>query len=219
MKKIVYRSGYISQEFVQEIRDYYENINDSLMASSGPYDSSKAKLGWMGCWDRQLHHELPDAPVHQLVSMLKKDFGDFEIYESSIRYLSAPVLPHSDIRDVEWLRKYRKDGYREGFIFLIPLWWEKGYQPATAFLNSPACLDEPLYQDMLDVLPNYSDLPENNFEQKNFSVRSIIKWEKPGDLIGWENFQWHASCQFGKANYTRNRWVKEFVSVETMIKM
>ena len=151
--------------------------------------------------------------------MLKRDFGEFEIYSSSIRYLSAPFLPHSDIRDVEWLRDLKKQGLREGFIFLIPLWWEPDYQPGTAFLNNPVNLNEPLYADMLDIFPNYSDTPQNAYEQKNFSVKQIIRWENPGDLIAWENFQWHASCHFGKANYQKDKWVKEFVSIETAIKM
>ena len=216
MKKICHRPGYITPESAQEIRAFYEKINDSLAASRGPYESPQNKLGWQGCWDRQLHFEMPDSPIHDLVARLKSDFGDFDIYSSSIRYLSSPFLPHSDIRDVAWLRELKRSGMKEGLIFLLPLWWEDGAQPGTAFFNSPVQLDEPLYADMLDVLPNYADGNEHVY--KHFSVRKIIKWESPGDLIAWENFQWHCSCDFGQPNYRRDGWVKEFVSIETSAK-
>ena len=216
MKKIIYKNNYISLDFVNEIREYFNKINDSLFVSNGPYPHKKTKLGWQGCWDRNLHYEKLDSPIHQIVSKLKKDFGDFEIADSSIRYLSAPFLPHSDIRSVDWLSKRRNEGYNEGFIYIIPLWWKDGYTPGTGFFNSPANLDEPLYSDMLDVLPNFST--EYEEEGKNFSVREIVKWKSPGDLVAWENFQWHCSCSYGDITYNKETWVKEFISIETWVK-
>jgi hypothetical protein len=214
-KKIIHKKNYISSEFVNQIRSYYERINDSLLASRGPWTFERAKLGYQGCWDRQLHYEKSDSPIHQIVSKLKEDFGDFFIHESSIRYLSAPFLPHSDIRNNNWLKELQSNGCRPGFTFLIPLWWKKGYTPGTAFFNSPANLDEPLYSDMLDILPNYSESSKE--EARNFSVREIVKWESPGDLIAWENFQWHCSCHHGHIEYNKQTWAKEFVSIETWI--
>ena len=214
-KQIIHKKNYISLDLVNDIRVYFENINDSLLASKGPSDQPKSKLGWQGCWDRQLHYEKTDSPIHQIISQLKKDFGNFSICDSSIRYLSAPFLPHSDIRSIKMLQEVRSTGYKEGHIFIIPLWWKDGYTPGTAFFNSPAHLDEPLYSDMLDTLPNYAD--DYEFESRNLSVREIIKWETPGDLIAWENFQWHASCQFGNIEYTRDTWAKEFISIETWL--
>ena len=215
-KEIFYKPSYITPGLAQEIRDYYEKINDSLLASNGPRDIALTQLGWYGCWDRQLHYEMDDSPIHPVVAMLKRDFGEFEIYSSSIRYLSAPFPPHSDIRDTEWLRELRRTGMKEGFVFLIPLWWDTTAEPGTAFFNSPANLDEPLYADMLDVLPEYA--PGHEHIQKQFSVREVLKWNAPGDLIAWKNFQWHCSCDFGKPNYRRDGWIKEFVSIETAIK-
>jgi hypothetical protein len=212
-KKIIYKENYISTDLVDQVRVYYEAINDSLLASRGPFPTEKSTLGWQGCWDRNLHYEKLDSPIHQIVYKLKEDFGDFFIHESSIRYLSAPFLPHLDIRNSDWLRKLRDSDRRPGFTFLIPLWWKKGYTPGTAFFNSPPNIDEPLYSDMLDILPNYSEQFEK--ESTQFSVREVVKWQSPGDLIVWENFQWHCSCHYGNIEYNKQNWAKEFISIET----
>ena len=219
MKQLVYKKNYISLDLVNEIRDYFNSINDSLSASKGPFVTPKHKLGWQGCWDRQLHFEKENNPIHLVIKKLKDDFGNFEAIENScsIRYMSAPFLPHSDISSTDLLRTMRDNGYREGFIFLIPLWWREGYNPATVFFNSPANLNEPLYSDMLDILPNYSE--EFKEESKNFSIRKIINWDSPGDLIAWENFQWHSSGQIGKVEYDKTTWVKEFISIDTRFKV
>ena len=156
-KKILHKKNYISTDLVEQIRSYYDQINDSLLASVGPYPWEKAKSGYQGAWDRNLHYEKTDSPIHQIVSNLKEEFDDFFIYNSSIRYLSSPFLPHTDIRGHSWLKKFQSDGYRPGFSFIIPLWWKKGHTPGTAFFNSPPNLDEPLYSDMLDILPNYAE--------------------------------------------------------------
>ena len=73
MKKIIYKNNYISLDFVNEIREYFNKINDSLFASKGPYLNQKTKLGWQGCWDRNLHYEKSDSPIHRVVSKLKED--------------------------------------------------------------------------------------------------------------------------------------------------
>jgi len=212
-KCIAYKPKYITQSDVEKIRNYFNEINDSLLDSRGPYPNERNKLGWQGCWDRQLHYEKLDNPVHDVIDKLKKDFGDFQINDSSIRYLSAPFLPHSDVKSVKWINDQKKSGRREGFIFLIPLWWEENYFPGTAFFNSPPDLSEPLYNEKIDVLPEFSDKFQE--DMRNFSVKKIIKWESPGDLIAWENFQYHSSCQFGNFVYDKNKWVKEFISIET----
>jgi hypothetical protein len=213
LKKIIYKENYISTDLVDQIRAYYETINDSLLASKGPFPTEKSKLGWQGCWDRNLHYEKLDSPIHQIVYKLKEDFGNFFIHESSIRYLSAPFLPHLDIRNSDWLKKLRDSDRRPSFTFLIPLWWKKGYTPGTAFFNSPPNIDEPLYSDMLDMFPNYSEQFEK--ESTQFSVREVVKWQSPGDLIAWENFQWHCSCHHGNIEYNKQTWAKEFISIET----
>jgi hypothetical protein len=211
-KKILHKKNYISLEFVNQIRSYYERINDSLLASRGPSPKPQSKFGYQGGWDRQLHYEKTDSPIHQVIAKLKEDFGDFSIYESSIRYLSLPGMPHTDVENSAWLKDYQTRGYRNGFTFLIPLWWNNSHTPATGFLNSPPNLDEPLYSDMLNILPTYAETHKE--EARNFSVREIVKWESPGDLIAWENFQWHCSCHYGDVEYNTRTWVKEFILIK-----
>jgi hypothetical protein len=212
-KKIIHKKNYISIDQVDQIRLYYDKINDSLLASKGPYINERAKLGYSGCWDRNLHLEKLDGPIHKIIDKLKQDFGNFFIHQSSIRYLSAPLMPHSDIQSIEWLKKLRDDGWQPGYTFLVPLWWKKGYTPGTAFFNSPANITEPLYSDMLDILPNYSEQCKK--DSMNFSVREVVKWESPGDLVAWENHQWHCSCHYGHIEYNKQTWAKEFISIET----
>ena len=217
MKNIVYKQNYISLDQVSAIREYFNKINDSLYASAGPFASVKSKLGWQGCWDRQLHFEKADNPIHEIITKLKQDFGEFD-YDSnrcSIRYLSAPFLPHSDIASIKSFKEFRKTGYKEGYIFIIPLWWEKNYRPVTGFFNNPAKLEEPHYSDVLDIFPEYLETYQE--ESKNLSVREIIEWQSPGDLIAWENYQWHGSGQIGNFSYNKESWVKEFISIETKI--
>jgi len=209
-KQIIYTENYITIDQVDHIKKYYEDIGDSLLASRGPYKHSKHKIGWSGCWDRQLHYENTDCPMFNIIDKLQKDFGNFEIYSSSIRYLSSPFLPHSDIETLDWVSKNRHR--TEGFTFLIPLSWKKDYRPGTAFFNSPAKFNEPHYSDFPDILPKYSD----NFidETKNFSVRKIFEWKSPGDLIAWENYQFHCSCDFSNTVYDFDSWTKEFISIK-----
>lgn len=214
-KQIIYKHQYISRSEVDDIRKFIELIGDSLDESIGPRATKKSKLGTEGCWDRQLHLEFKKSPVNKLIQQLRQDFGDFEIYESSVRYLAFPFLPHSDVRSAEWVKEYKLKGYKPGFVFLIPLWWENNYQPGTAFFNSPIEITEELYCDHLDSLPNYSDHYKN--EMKNYSIRKIVNWQSPGDLIAWENFQFHCSCQFSNTEYSLDRWVKEFISIETWV--
>jgi hypothetical protein len=196
------------------IRDYYDTINDNIYDSKGPYDSQINALGWQGCWDRDLHWERNDAPVHEIVHRLQSDFGKFEIYASSIRYLVGPFLPHSDIVSKDWLADF-KTKYREGYIFLIPLSWRQEYAPGTVILSSPPRLDEPLYDEIQHLLPHFSE----SFQEhtKEFSVKKTIQWQSPGDLIAWKNFQWHASCDFSNTAYQRDIWQKEFLNFKTAI--
>jgi hypothetical protein len=212
-KQIVHIKNYISNESVQNIRNFFNNINDSLSESQGPRVNKKNKLGFNGCWDRQLHYEIKDNPIHELVDKLKKDFGNFEIYASSIRYLAGPFLPHTDIESVEKIKQIKDAGLKPGFIFLIPLWWNESHTPGTAFFDCPPEIDKPLYCEMLDILPNFSD--EYVEESRNFSVKKIVMWENPGDLVAWENWQWHSSCHSRKPEYALDAWTKEFLNFKT----
>lgn len=214
-KKIIYRPNYISQDEVDAIRTYYDRINDSMKNSRGPQVNIKSKLGWQGCWDRQLHWERHDNPMHDIAQRLRKDFGDFEITESSVRYLSAPFLPHSDVKSLAWIENQKNQRKKEGMIILIALWWDQSYTPGTVIYSSPPNLDEQLYSERLDILPHFAD--EHREEMRNFSIKEIIKWNSPGDLVAWENFQFHSSCQFGDVVYDREKWMKEFISIETCI--
>jgi len=212
-KKLFYKNQYISSDKVDTIKKYFNEIGDSPYDSRGPYDTKKNSLGWQGCWDRNLHLEKQDNPVHDVIKKLKKDFGDFTIFECSIRYLCAPFLPHSDIRNSDWLKEMKQQNKKEGWVFLIPLWWKENYNPGTAFFNCPNRLTDPLYEDFADILPKYA--LEHQIETRNFGVREIIQWKSPGDLIAWENFQFHSSCGMYGGKYDRKKWIKEFISIET----
>lgn len=213
MLKIEYRNQYLSLDTVTEIKKYFDIIGDNPFDSNGPRDFTPSKLGWQGCWDRNLHLERRDNPLHDVIEKLQRDFGDFVVCEGSIRYLCGPFLPHSDIRSTDWLRSAKLNRFRANYIFLIPLWWKPGYRPATAFYNNPARLDEPLYCEMPDILPAVSD--DHQDWTKNFSVRQIVPWQMPGDLIAWENFQWHGSAGQDAPAYDKQIWIKEFLSIET----
>jgi hypothetical protein len=216
-KKVCYKEQYISDFELSEIRDFYHvKINDSIYHSNGPYTQKNHKLGWQGCWDRSLHLEILDNPIHNLIAKLKDDFDDFIIDSCSVRYLSSPFLPHTDVVNLDWIQNIKQQNCKEGWIFLIPLSFVDGYRPGTAFLTNPPDLSEPLYCEMLDILPNYSE--QHQQEMKNFSVRQVIEWKSPGDLIAWENFQWHCSCQFDSTEYHPEKWVKEFISIKTYSK-
>lgn len=213
IKKLCYQNQYITAAQVDIIKKYFDDIGDSPYDSRGPQNHDKHFLGWQGCWDRNLHLEKPDNPVHDIVKKLKSDFGNFTIFECSIRYLCAPFLPHSDIRNPDWFRNMKHQGKKEGWVFLIPLWWEQNYAPGTAFFNCPSLLSDPLYEDHADILPRYA--PEYQIEMRNYSVREIFPWKCTGDLIAWENFQFHSSCGHYHGQYDRKKWIKEFISIET----
>lgn len=217
-KQLIYKENFISSDQVNEIRTYFDKINDSLKASSGPFDTPDHYLGWSGTWSRQLHFELPDNPIHLIVDKLKQEFGDFECQpgKCSIEYLSSPFLPHTDIHSDEFLQELRARGNPKVYIFLIPLWWKTGHTPVTGFFNSPPDLNEPLYSDMADIFPKYA--PTKFDPSVNFSVRQIFPWKSPGDLIMWEGFQWHSSGALGNIEYARDNWSKEFITLEVIAK-
>jgi hypothetical protein len=217
-KQLIYKENFISLELVDEIRTYFDEINDSLLDSSGPFDHSKHYLGWAGTWSRQLHFELPHNPIHLVVDKLKQEFGNFECQtdKCSIEYLSSPFLPHTDIHNLDYIQKLRANGNPKVYIFIIPLWWKPGHTPVTGFFNSPPNFDEPLYSDMSDIFPKYA--PNKFDESLNFSVRQAFPWKSPGDLIAWESFQWHSSGAMGDIEYSRSDWSKEFITMEVHIK-
>jgi len=211
MKKIEYKENFISRELVAEIKNFYDVIvNDDM--SNSPRADAKLKNGLIGCWDRPLKLDLDGNPLTAVVDRLREEYGDFEIYESSIRYLAAPFGPHTDIRNHDWLVEQRKT-HTPGFTFLIPLWWEENYRAGTAWFDSPAKEDQLLYGERLDLLPEHTESFKNL--EKNFSVREIFEWQTPGDLIVWESFQWHCSLSPKGHVYNSTKWCKEFVSIET----
>lgn len=217
-KQIIYKENFISLDLVDQIRTYFDKINDSLAASRGPFDQPDHYLGWAGTWSRQLHFELPDNPIHLVVDKLKQEFGDFEcrLARCSIEYLSSPFSPHTDIYDVEFLKELRARGKPTVYIFLIPLWWKPGHTPVTGFFNNPPDLDEPLYSEVSDIFPKC--VPITFDETVNLSLRKMFSWNSPGDLIAWEGFQWHSSGALGDIEYSRTDWAKEFITIEAIMK-
>lgn len=211
MENIVYRKSYIPSALLDEIKNFYKVLNDDL--TNGPRDVTKhnsSRLRKEGCWDVSLRLEIPKNPVNKLIQMLKKDFGEFIIHTSSVRYLGYPFSPHSDIRSSEWLIENRKK-YDTGYTFLIPLGWKEGYKPGTAFFSSPPADDEPMYIERQDVLPEFQD----EIFARNFSVKKIIPWQHAGDLVAWKNYIYHCSMTDRDFQYSDTEHCKEFISIET----
>ena len=211
MADIIHKENYISAEQVSDIKNFFDKkIRDKL--SGGPHKADQLEAGLEGCWDRSLHYELSDNPIHKVIDKLVKDFGGFHVHESSIRYMAYPFVPHSDIRNSEWLLEQRQNFY-PGYTFLIPLWWREDYNPGTAFFSSPPEANQDLYIQQQDILPKFSE--QHKKQARNFGVKEIVKWKSPGDLIAWKNFQWHCSLSQKDYQYSDTSWCKEFISIET----
>lgn len=204
------QENYISRQTALHIKDYFDNvINDSF--SNGPKVTNKFTHKYSGCYDRPLRLERNDNPLHLLLEKLKKDFGDFYMHDGSIRYMNYPFGPHTDVVDQTWLLEQRQKTNSDGYIFLIPLWWEPKYTAGTAFFSSPPQREESLYIEHQNILPVASDSKDT----KNFSIKQIVYWKNPGDLIAWKNFTWHSSLAPRDYNYSHNKFCKEFISIET----
>ena len=233
-KKVVYKESYLSQDEVDIINMYYETMDFGYGVSRGPYENKFLELGWQGCYDTSSHLDKPHNPVKPiLVERLKKDFGDLIIWRCSIRHFFAPFDVHDDYprteKHYEHMAKANITEKMKGFSFLVPLWWEKGYKPGTAFFNSPPEKDEPLYEDCQDILPKYS---AHYYKRRNkmshhlaedvpkgpYSVREIIHWKNVGDLIGWENYVLHSSTHTPNWKYSRDKEIKRFLYMDIKLK-
>jgi hypothetical protein len=215
-KRTSYVKQFISTEEIASIRGFYEKMDPA--PSGGPWKSSTVRLGHEGAWDRSLHLDKPGfIPGKMIVDRLQRQFGNFDVYTSSIRYLAAPFAPHSDVISADWLLKKRATGLLPGWKFLIPLAWIDGYNPKTYIFSSPPKNNEKLYSEYQHDLPYIT----NEQDSKNFSIKTILEWEDPGDLLAWEDFQWHCSSNPDGMEYNLTDWrsaCKEFISVETMRK-
>ena len=211
MTDIIHKEKYVDDELLGKIISYIDKRNDDLMGGpivdKAPNSSS---IGMEGCSDRPLRLEDPDNPIHELLKKLKNDLQDFYIHTGSIRYLYYPYGPHTDIRSSEEIIEMRKK-YTNGYTILIPLRWKAGYVPGTAFFDSPPKENQSLMAEHQEVLPRLQKATAS----KNFSVKKLITWKNPGDLVAWKNYQWHCSMLVGDWTYTEKEWCKEFISLET----
>lgn len=211
LEDIYFEESYISLAKTVEIKSFFdETVNDWF--SNGPKQMQNDDWNekWIGCFDRPLRLERSDNPLLQIIDDLKRDFGDFEIYMSSVRYMNYPFPPHTDVRSSETIIEQRKK-HTNGHVFIIPLWWDEEYQPGTAFFSSPPKLNEPMYVEHQDILP----MPKSDKITKDLSIKKIVKWKNPGDLLVWKNYQWHASLTTPGYSYTRDKFCKQFISIET----
>lgn len=219
-KRTSYVKQFISTEEIASIRGFYEKMDPA--PSGGPWKSSTVRLGHEGAWDRSLHLDKPGLnPGKMIVDRLQRRFGLFDVYTSSIRYLAAPFAPHSDVISAEWLLKKRATGLLPGWKFLIPLAWIDGYNPKTYIFSSPPEHNEKLYSEYQHDLPYTVNDLDGSDRSKNFSIKTILEWKDPGDLLAWQDFQWHCSSDPDGMKYNLTDWrsaCKEFISVETMRK-
>ena len=209
LEDICFKENYISSTNILKLKKFFdETVNDWF--SNGPKRCDDWEEQLYGCFDRPLRLERKDNPLLPVIDNLKQDFGDFEIYDGSVRYMNYPFPPHTDVRSSETIMEQRKK-HNNGYVFIIPLWWDKEYQPGTAFFNSPPKLDEPMYIEYQSILP----APKSDKLVKNLSIKRLIKWKNPGDLIAWRNYQWHASLTTSGYNYSQDKFCKQFISIET----
>ena len=211
MLDITHKEKYVNDELLGKIISYIDKRNDDFVGGpiidKGAHSSS---IGMEGCSDRPLRLEDPDNPIHELLQKLKNDMQDFYIHTGSIRYMYFPYGPHTDIRSSEEMIEMRKK-YTNGYTFLIPLRWKAGYVPGTAFFDSPPKENQSLMAEHQEVLPKLQKATAS----KNFSVKKLITWKNPGDLVGWMNYQYHCSMLGGDWTYNEKEWCKEFISLET----
>lgn len=211
MPDIIYKEKYVDDKLLEEIKNFYVKVNDSFCGGPVPDTSQlSTTLQVEGCSDRPLRLEYKENPLHKLIIKLKQDLGDFHIHDCSIRYMYFPYGPHTDIRSNETMIESRKD-YRFGYTFLIPLSWKAGYNPGTAFYDSPPKEGQQMLIERDDVLP----MLQKKSASRNFGINKLIPWKNPGDLVGWMNYQWHSSMTDPKWVYNDKEWCKEFISMET----
>ena len=211
MTDIVFKEKYVPAELLAKIRSFIDKTNDKLVG--GPiirHVETGSDLMKEGGADRPLRLENIDNPIHDLIPLLKEDFGNFYIHTCSIRYIYYPYSPHTDVRNNEDLIKNRKN-YRHGYTFIIPLSWKSGCNPGTTFFDSPPKEGQELYVEHQDVLTKM----QNESRNKNFGVKRLVSWKNPGDLVAWMNYQYHGSLVNKDYPYNDNEWCKEFISIET----
>tara|TARA_Y100000361_G_scaffold97212_1_gene87158 strand:- start:3015 stop:3740 length:726 start_codon:yes stop_codon:yes gene_type:complete len=237
MTEIVFKEKYLSSEEMHNINMFYDTMNFGYGSSKGPYKAGWLELGWQGCWDTSARLHIESNPVHVLTERLQKDFGKMIFWRASLRHFHAPFDVHDDYpykeRDIKKLESLgikhspRVGPYEsiegkiipKGYTFLVPTWWEKGYNAGTAFFNAPPKDGEPLYEDCQEVLPKFNEEHYRTREVKNriFSVRQIVNWKNVGDLIGWENYTLHCSTHTPNWEYSRDKVVKRFLSIDCFI--
>ena len=226
MTEIIFKEKYLYSEEIHNIIMFFDTMNFGFGKSRGPYKAAWLELGWQGCFDVSSNLQIESNPVHNLIDKLKKDFGDMIIWRCSVRHFYAPFDVHNDYPSVERHAKWRDkieslgcDVDQKGYTFLIPLWWEKDYNAGTAFFNAPPKKDEPLYEDCQEKLPKFNKkhYQDRVFKNRIFSVRRIVDWKNVGDLVGWENYTLHCSTHTPNWEYSRDKMVKRFLSIDCFI--
>jgi hypothetical protein len=219
-KEIGYYSSFFSSDEILELKHFYNVTVNDWWSEDAAYPEPRLERGLHGCWSRPLRLEREDNPLHKMLNRLKEQFGDFRIHEGSLERMAYPFMPHSEVRTSEWRKEQRKRGYRPGYVFLIPLWWKDDYKAGTAFFSNPPDEEDDFYEDHHDILPRMSSENYHNALEKNLGVTSILMWEKPGDLICWSNYLWHASTDPDGYEYSNefDNACKEFITIETEVK-
>jgi hypothetical protein len=201
---VIFKKDYFN---TARIKAYFANET----ASGGPEKFSNTKLGYQGCSDINLRLDRPDSPVHSLIKKLETDFGNFYIHTSTLRTLYYPFMPHTDIRGIDHLQQYRKQGYTEGWTFLLLTEIKPNYNASTVFYNNPPHMNESNIDECSQCVPYTSEYSQ---QAMNLSVKKVLH-QKVGDLVAWKNFQWHSTGYDKNWNYNHSDWCKRFVSIET----
>jgi len=199
---------------ITEIKYFYDEIMQDTFTTE-IYDAKKANTDFCGSWDRPLRLEIKGNPFHKLLDKIQDDFGQFDIITGSVRHLASPFLPHLDVNNRDTMRLQHYSSRKYG-TFVIPLAWKDGYKAGTGFYTSPPSTDEDLYVDHLDKLPEYS--PTYKDEELMFSVKKIAYWQNPGDLVSWNNLQWHSTTDPHNWEYSKEEynWIKQFITIRVL---
>lgn len=207
--------NFLSTDTVQSIRSFYEEL-DPCPSLDSVTANPRLQRGWNGAADRSTHllndvYQDTVLPIRAVIDKLHQHFGDFYVYQESIRYLQYPFPAHSDVPfDIV---EMKQKGYWPYLQFMIPFWWCDAITPCTWLLSSPPKSDETSCLEIQHCLPRFVG-DYQTFFYKDFSVAEKIVWTNVGDLLYWPVGQWHASSDDISLELN-GQTIKEFLLIKT----
>jgi hypothetical protein len=218
MKKTIdYYPNFISEEEAANFLKFYEKLDDKLL--DGPRKHIGLIAGKTGGYNRITHYQTPYSkgkyfPIDAVMDKIIDKFGDFIIGGITIKNMHWPLGVHTDAGTLIQYLKTTKLKVRPLRTFMIPLWWDCTFPVKTYFFSTPAEYNEPSFNDYAEDLPKYikqEDGDIQQFQSVDFSVKKILEWKNPGDLLTWENYQHHCSNDANRDKQDGNCFKKYLV--------